>query len=459
MVGWMIGQAAGATDAPAPQHGGGALSILDSYLWIFLTALMVSFCLTPLMRRLAIRNGIVDRPDMKRKAHAEPVAYMGGVAIFIGWMVGVFLCFFIAPHDPLTVAEVSFPISVILGAAAITITGLMDDIYGVSPRVKIGGQFFAAAALAWQNIGFSLVNQVFAIIGLDLPPGIAYILGTAMLAGFVLGGCNAVNLIDGLDGLASGVVAIATAGFLFMALTLSVRAAGVDPTPGTVITDPVRIVMCLAILGAVLGFLPFNFNPANIFMGDAGSLLLGYLSVATILMFADSPLNNGPLFVTAALIVFALPIMDTALAIVRRKIAGKPIFSPDDQHLHHQALRGIRRLGITSPRLSVKLAVLSMYALGLTFAVLGCALVALDLRSRYVITVFVVLVCSIGVWVHKAARQRQLRLDAAQSDPLAEAPAPGEVRTTELHPAPRVDSPAGVHPAPATPEVAANSTR
>ena len=399
----------------------GPFAILDEYLWVFLAALAVSFLLTPLMRCLAIRNGVVDQPDMKRKAHVEPIAYMGGVAIFLGWLTGVSLCFFMAANNPLQTRQFAFPLSVIVGAAAITITGLMDDVYGVSPRVKIGGQFFAAAALAWQNIGFSLVTQTFNIFGVNLPEPVAYVLGTAMLAAFVLGGCNAVNLIDGLDGLASGIVAIATLGFLFIAVTISTVHGAADPQP-TLISDPVRIVMCLAILGAVLGFLPYNFNPANIFMGDAGSLLLGYLCVASILMFADPHMNNSPMYVMAALIVFALPIIDTALAIFRRKMSGKPIFSPDDQHLHHQILRAVRNIGINSPRLSVKLAVIAMYMLAGAFALLGCSLVFFP-RGRYVIAVFTVFLAFIFVTAYKSGHMRQLEKKPPDAAGLAEAPA------------------------------------
>jgi UDP-GlcNAc:undecaprenyl-phosphate GlcNAc-1-phosphate transferase len=222
-------------------------------------------------------------------------------------------------------------------------------------------------------------------------------LSAAMLAAFVVGGCNSVNLIDGLDGLAAGTTAIGMFGLLF----ISVFAAAVylpqsDPallTDTVRMASAVRIVLCLATLGAVLGFLPFNFNPAVIFMGDAGSLLLGYLSAATILQFSLVP-GKGPLMVMAGLIIFALPIADASLAVVRRKLMGRPIFSADNKHLHHRLLES---------GLSVKRAVLNLYVGAACLSVLGAALVML--RWRYALAVFVVVFGFIGVQVYKTAQR------------------------------------------------------
>ncbi len=152
----------------------------------------------------------------------------------------------------------------------------------------------------------------------------------------------------------------------------------------------------------MLGFLPFNFNPATIFMGDAGSLLLGYLVVATILLFGEVR-GTGPCLVTAALIVFALPITDTALAIFRRRMRGQGIFRPDNEHLHHI----LRRAG-----LSVRQTVAVLYTAAVGMAALGCTLVALELRWRYVLAVFVVLFGFVLATGYKyGQRQRMLMLE------------------------------------------------
>ncbi len=382
----------------AVQESGLTLSqIIAPYMNVFFLAFFVAIVMTPVMRILAVRNGVVDWPDLKRKNHIQPVAYLGGIAIFIGWLSGILLCYFTVSHTSRggSATGVDFPLSIILGAAAIAITGVLDDVYGISPKVKIGGQLFAAAALAQERVGLSLVEQTFDILHISAPEWCIYILGTAIIAFFVVGGCNAVNLLDGLDGLAAGVVTIAMIGFLFIAAMEAARLHDQQSAPQGLIADPIRIVMCLATIGAILGFLPYNFNPASIFMGDAGSLLLGYLSVASILLFAQKGVKDNLLMVTACLIVFALPITDTSLAIFRRKLRGKPIFSPDNQHIHHL----LRRSG-----LSVKQTVMVMYGLAITFAVLGCTLVAMQLRWRYILAVFVVLYGFIMVISYKYSK-------------------------------------------------------
>ncbi len=380
-----------------------ANDVLSDYIGVFLVALVISFIATPINRWLATKNGLVDLPDLRRKNHLEPVAYLGGVAILMGWLAGVYISYMLAP----TTTESStnpaiaghFPLPVVFGATVITLTGVIDDVYSISPRVKIGGQFMAAAAMAMssQSLGTKLVGDVIASTGYPAPWPIAYILGAVLLAVFVVGGCNSMNLLDGLDGLAAGVGAIACAGFLF----ISVYAAIQMPDPAM---DGVRIVTCLAVLGALMGFLPYNFNPANIFMGDAGSLLLGYLCVSTILLFADAP-HSGPRLVMAALIVFALPITDTAMAIARRLFRKTSISSGDTDHIHHQIHRAVQKFNL-GPNLSVKLAVLTMYAIATGFAVLGCSVVFL--RWRYAMMVFFTLFAFILVGAYKSGRRRAL---------------------------------------------------
>jgi len=375
------------------------------YIVVFFVAFLISIGLTPLMRVLAIKNGIVDRPDAERKNHRAPIAYLGGVAIFLAWLGGIFTSYFITPHTQSTgqppINYVDFPIPVVIGAIVVALTGLLDDVYHLRPRFKIGGQFIAAAALAWsgQNLGTQLMVDSFAAIGMELPSLLAYVLGAGLIALFVIGGCNSMNLLDGLDGLAAGVAAIACLGFLFLAnyAAMSVVGLPAEFTADRVVYDPVRLVMCLAVLGALLGFLPYNFNPANIFMGDTGSLLLGYLCVTTILLFAQIPT-----LVLAGLVIFTLPIADSTLAIFRRRLRGQPIFSPDSKHLHHQILLVIQKLNLGA-NVSVKLAVLVMYFIAAVFAVIGSALVYLG--KWYLLPVFVVLFGFIVVNGYKSGRR------------------------------------------------------
>jgi UDP-GlcNAc:undecaprenyl-phosphate GlcNAc-1-phosphate transferase len=346
--------------------------------------------------------------------------YLGGLALFAGWLTAMFACYFITPHDPqvleLGLHHVKFPHAIVLGATVITLTGLIDDIYGISPRVKVGGQLVAAAALASQDVGTRLVSETVASFGVSVPEPIAYGLGALIIAAFVLGGCNAMNLLDGLDGLAAGVSAIAAAGFALIALYIALTMYDPSQThPGIdLVTSPLRLVLCLALLGATVGFLVFNFNPARIFMGDAGSMLLGYLCVSTILLFAHVP-GKGPTWVMAALVVFGVPIIDTSMAIVRRLAAGRDVLGADDQHLHHQALRFWLRRGLTR-NAAVRRAVLGLYALAIALAGLGCSMVYL--RFRYVLGVLGAI--ALVVLVTGVRQGRRLRAaGAASAPPLA----------------------------------------
>jgi len=375
--------------------------VLGPYMGVFFAAFIMAFIATPVMHWFAVRYGIVDWPDLRRKKHVEPVAYLGGVAIFLGWLMGVFASFYITPHNQemlsgQSLSSVSFPESVVLGAMIIVLVGLFDDVYGISPRVKIGGQLLAAACLVNLGVGTELIAVSLGEFGIELPYRVSYLLGAAAVTVFVVGGCNAVNLMDGLDGLASGIVAIACLGFLYLAIHAANHI--VDVSEMELLRDPVRIVMVLAVFGAIMGFLPYNFNPANIFMGDAGSLLLGYLCVSTILLFSHVS-RLGPLFVLAAIIVVALPITDTSLAIFRRAMRGQPIFEGDSEHLHHQLLRLYQRTRV-GPNGAVKLAVLTMYGLGFAFAAIGASLV--HLPWVYGMAVFVCIFGFVAVTAYKS---------------------------------------------------------
>ncbi|MCC6322443.1 MAG: undecaprenyl/decaprenyl-phosphate alpha-N-acetylglucosaminyl 1-phosphate transferase [Phycisphaerales bacterium] len=400
----------------SPASALGRLDIFHNYMGVFVAAFLVALIATPIMRRIAIANGVVDRPSVARKIHRLPVAYLGGVAVYLGIVAGIFFAMMHPFHGLLTLhpstrghgeLPLDAVVAVLLGMTVIMFCGLYDDVRGIDPRAKIAGQLFAAAALATQSvgtkvaagllipiasslgIGTTIVNDAPTILfhiplpgGTSIPVDVVYWVGTAIIAMFVLGACNASNLIDGLDGLLSGVTAIAAAGLLFVALTLASR----DDGP----LDALRVVICLALLGGCLGFLPHNFNPATIFLGDAGSLMLGYVTILLVLTLGDTGKTH---LVLAGVIIYAIPIIDTTLAIVRRKISGKRISDADDQHLHHMLKRA----------LGVKGAVFALYAIGAGFAALGIALSTGKGRVTYALT----LVCAafIGVTSLKVARR------------------------------------------------------
>ena len=395
-----------------------SLGLLNSYAIVFVVAFVVTLLVTPLVRQIALRANVTDRPDADRKIHKYPVAYLGGMAVFFGLIAAIVVSYFVV--DGAADSYRGVPLAVLFGMAAITFTGLADDLWGWDPRLKIAGQLVAAAALAYKDIGVKLAAGMLhplaqwvapvlgnenLVVHIPLPGGeipidIIYWAGTAVIAIFVLGGCNAANLLDGLDGLLSGVVAVIVIGLLCVSLLMAIQPAGADTSLAHSLAGA-RIVLCLALLGAVLGFLPHNINPASIFLGDCGSHLLGYVCVVIILMFGEFGQTH---LVFAGLIIFSVPIIDTTLAIIRRWLAGRPMSVGDDHHMHHQLKRALG---------SVQRAVFAMYGITAIFAVVGVTLAALvmmtALRVRVIYAIALVLFGFIGVIAVKTVRrERQL---------------------------------------------------
>ncbi len=418
--------------SPAPDR----LEIFHSYAWILIVSFLVTLCVTPVMRRLAVSHGVIDRPSEARKVHRLPIAYLGGAAVFLGIMGGVMYALMATAFPGLMAFHPSEHIdteagsteagvhwSILLGMTVIAVLGLIDDVTGISPRVKIAGQLFAAAALAASNIGVRVaagallpiaeklgvplttlpdgVQTILFEIPLPvaiggfgaIPVDVVYWLGTAIIAVFVIGACNASNLVDGLDGLLTGTTAITTCGLLVLSLGL----AAMDDGP----LDAQRLILCMALLGACLGFLPHNFNPATIFLGDCGSLLLGFTTIVIILTLGDTGKTQ---YVFAGLMMYAIPIIDTSLAIVRRKMAGKRISDPDSDHLHHMLKRA----------LGVKGAVFTLYAIAMGFVALGVAMSMS--RVRVVYTLALIFASYIAVIAIKIARKKQIEEQAAAYD-------------------------------------------
>lgn len=430
------------------------VDLLNGYAHIFVAAFLVTLLITPLVGKVAQAYGVVDRPDFKRKAHTHPIAYLGGVAVLAGLLAAIAVSYVVMGDVPASFVPV--PIAVVVGMVAISFTGLADDVWGWDPRLKIAGQLVAAAALAVENVGVNVAagvldplfgheNLVFALptpMG-DVTVDAVYWTGTALIALFVLGGCNAANLVDGLDGLLSGVTGIVAVGLLLISLLLIPTASSLSEASSDGVLVGSRIVLSLALLGAVLGFLPHNFKPASIFLGDCGSLLLGYMCVVIILMLGE---HGETHLVCAGLIVFAVPIIDTTLAIIRRKLAGTAMSAADDQHLHHQlkrALGGVRR------------AVLALYTLSFMFAVLGVVLAVLviktQVRVRVIYAIAIVIFGMVGAVAVKSARNKQraaarAEAETAETQPLAADVADEPVLPTDDLPQPLVTPHATLQP-------------
>ena len=206
--------------------------LLSDYMPVFVAALLTTLLITPIVRRVAIANNIIDYPDQGRKQHPYPIAYLGGMAIFIGVVVAIGASA-IFTNGPAAILQ-GIPISIVVGMFAIMFTGFADDIWKWDPRLKIAGQLIAAAALAIEDIGPQLAAGVlsallgephdilFSIGTFSVPNSeLYYWIGTAITAIFVIGGCNAANLIDGLDGLLTGTTTIMAAGLLAISLLMA----------------------------------------------------------------------------------------------------------------------------------------------------------------------------------------------------------------------------------------------
>ncbi len=379
-----------------PKHT--ALEILRDVWWVGAVALGVSLVATPIVRFIAYRSRIVDRPDDLLKPHGRPVAYMGGVAMCLGLLVGLACCLAIMPQAHWQALRSDFgelayfklaanPIFNLLGFAlasiVITTVGLLDDILEIRARQKVLGQVVAAVILMLGGVGSRVIMVFFSPLGIELPYWIMLPLSLVMCIVLVVATCNASNLLDGLDGLCGGVTGIIALGFLALAVWLAMW--GIQ---GREDFDFLRVGLCLAMAGAVLGFLPYNIPPASIFMGDAGSMLLGLFVGTMMVMFCER--GNVRWFI-AAWAVFALPTTDTGLAVVRRTLSGKSIFAGDRSHLYDQLVdRGM----------SVKQVVLLFYVLATLAAVVG-VVVAITLRARYAIPLYLVIIVIISTIFYK----------------------------------------------------------
>lgn len=276
-------------------------------------AFLLSLILTPYVRDTAKRFGWVDQPDHERKLHAAPIPRLGGVAVVLAYVLALAVEVLV-PYRNLSFdipTAMRGAIALAPAAAIVFLVGLVDDLMGLKPWQKLIGEA-VAAVIAWHG-GFG----VHALGGAELPDWVSF----AVTVAWLVGCANALNLIDGMDGLAAGVG-------LFSTLTMVVAA---------LVHDSVDLAIAVAPLaGALLGFLRYNFNPASVFLGDCGSLTVGFLLGC--FGAAWSQKSATVLGMTAPLIALAMPLLDTGLAIIRRGLRGQGIFSPDRGHIHHRLL-------------------------------------------------------------------------------------------------------------------------
>jgi len=279
----------------------------------FIVAVLASLLLTPAARALAFRIGAVDRPNA-RKVHTRIMPRLGGLAIYAAFMIGFFALLPLLPDGLLGAYDKRFIAALLTGGSIIVLIGALDDRFELPAKAKLLGQIAAACVVVFGfGIRINLLNIPF---GETMQP-VAEWLAIPLTLLWIVGCTNAINLIDGLDGLAAGVSGIAIATILAMAAIMG---------------SETIMLLSAPLLGSIVGFLRHNFHPAKIFMGDSGSLFLGF-SLATLSMLGFKQVTIVS-FVTPLLII-GVPLSDTFFAIVRRIVNKRPIFAPDKGHLHH----------------------------------------------------------------------------------------------------------------------------
>lgn len=323
---------------------------MQIYLLAFTVALAVAYFTTPWVKELAIKAGALDAPDA-RKVHTRPIPRMGGLAIYFGFVLAVLASMHVS-------REV---LGLLMGGTVILIIGIIDDLKQLSAKVKLLGQILAAVVLVLFNIRIEWLTNPFGdmiyLHYLSVPLTILWVVGLT----------NTVNLIDGLDGLAAGVSTIASITILLVALQQNFWTVAI---------------LTAALGGAALGFLQHNFNPAKIFMGDTGSMFLGYMLAAVSIL--GTVKSAATIALVVPIVALGLPIMDTAFAIIRRYMSGRPIFKPDKGHLHHRLLE----MGLTQ-----KQAVLLMYVIS---GCLGLSAIALTEVNQFIGILIIVTILAIA---------------------------------------------------------------
>lgn len=339
------------------------------YFITFAIAAAVTISATPLIQRLATHLGVIDRGESERRMHETPKPRIGGIALFFGFACALFAVLGFALASPYALLpagshethakqvellsdqfeSVHQLVGLLFGSLLILSVGIWDDVMGMRPRNKLFAQILVAVISLFYGFVITGVTNPF-----NHNPNTNWIefplwIGVPLTILWYVGMMNAINFIDGLDGLLAGVAVISSI-FIFAISVLH--------------SNPVVALVVIALAGASLGFLPYNFNPARIILGDAGSLFVGYV-FATVSIIGASK-QAIAISVVVPLVVLALPVLDTAAAIVRRAIAGKRITEADRGHFHHQL---IFRFG-----LNVRQAVLLIYAVCFVLGAVALAL-------------------------------------------------------------------------------------
>ena len=330
-----------------------------------LLALIVSFLATPLVRRLAFKIGAVDVPRDNRRMHDHPIPRLGGLAIFLGFFVSV-----------LAYAHLDLELQgILIGAGMIVVLGIADDIHSLPAKFKLVVQIAAALCAALHGVAIEVINnpnifsenEYWVLGGWSIPLSILWIVAIT----------NAVNLIDGLDGLADGISTIGALTMLILALILGEHDISL---------------MCGALVGACVGFLPYNMNPARIFMGDTGSTFLGFILACVSIQGLFK--YYAVISFLVPFLILGLPIFDTASAIIRRLLKGQSPMVADRSHIHHKLID----LGLNQ-----KQAVSTLYIISGVLG-LSAVLLATSAGAKAALFILALVICAVvavrAIWPH-----------------------------------------------------------
>lgn len=331
---------------------------MENLIIPFLVAVLISFCMTPLVIKFAKRFGFMDIPKDNRRMHNKPIPLVGGLAMYITLVACVFIF-----TKVLKITLSSELIGLLVGSTVIVISGLIDDKVGLSPKKKIVFQLIAGMCLIIGGVRIEFFNNP-----LNVGDPFIYIkyLSIPITLFWITGITNTINLIDGLDGLAAGVSMICSISLMFIAYKLGFM----------------QVAIIAAILaGACLGFLPFNFNPAKIFMGDTGALFLGF--VLSYISIEGVMKSVAILTIIVPVLILGVPVFDTAFAMVRRKLSGKSMVEADKGHLHHRLL---------AMGLSQRQTVLVLYTISIIFGVLANIISRFSANQGLIVSIIIFIV-------------------------------------------------------------------
>ena len=346
-------------------------------VFVFGISLGISYLLTPLMRHIALKFGILSKPG-KRMVHVKSIPYLGGVAIYLAFIVAVLVVFYTIP-----LFRIEFPHKLkwlLIAGTLIVVLGLWDDIRNIRPIIKLIGQIAIALLLFGFGFRTELLTNPFLGGEIHIPLFLSVLITTTWIIGLI----NAMNLIDGLDGLAAGIAFIVSSSLIFISLFLR---------------NYTTAFLLAALAGSALGFLRFNFYPARIFMGDAGSMFIG-LMLASIALIESQYKSVTAAVLLVPITALAIPIYDTLTAVIRRTFKKGSIFKADKKHIHHRLL---------STGLGQKEIVLFMYLVTLYLGIFAFLFVLIPKEYALILLILLALGLFMGSriigFVERKARQ------------------------------------------------------